>query len=72
MSVKISPTIVLEGLFSVTTMESAFAADLSMSYDNEGELFGVVDYNKSMWKLPFCKHQVPTILYSHFAISSQS
>lgn len=57
MSVKVSPTIVCDGYFSATTMESAFSSDLSlshsMSHDEESppgasrELFGVVDYNKS-------------------------
>lgn len=58
MSAKAYPTIVCEGLFSATTMESAFSSDLSlshsMSHDEESpsgassrELFGVVDYNKS-------------------------
>ena len=58
MSVKVYPTIVCEGLFSATIMESAFSSDLSLSHalshDEESppssasrELFGIVDYNKS-------------------------
>lgn len=53
MSVKVYPTIVCEGLFSGTTMESAFRSDLSLSHDEESppsasrELFRIVDYNKS-------------------------
>lgn len=54
-SVKVHPTIVLEGLFSATTMESALSADLSsshsMSHYEESpravrELFDVIAYNK--------------------------
>lgn len=52
---KVHPSVVLEGLFSATTMESALSADLSsshsMSYYEESpralrEQFDVIAYNK--------------------------
>lgn len=74
MSVKIYPTIVLEGLFSATTMESAFRSDLSSSHNAKStanasrELFDGRNYNKS--KLVLTSH--PTNYNKHFYFSCMS